>query len=185
MEIDLKKTPLSEIDLTKIDYDKSYVEYDGAKIPIYSRDCIHREYSYWNMRGWHFLENGTHYAERTIHATLHLFYKEEKFCKTCKYEEVDFSYFPYSDCKIREHSHWQPKESVSIGGGWFVEDSSKKKNTISESINKRVKELQNDSMIDYVSMNHIAQHGVNDSLKEVYCFIKAIIEYLEVTNANE
>jgi hypothetical protein len=87
--------------------------------------------------------------------------------------------------KIREHSHWQPKESVSIGGGWFVEDSSKKKNTISESINKRVKELQNDSMIDYVSMNHIAQHGVNDSLKEVYCFIKAIIEYLEVTNANK
>lgn len=83
------------------------------------------------------------------------------------------------------HINWQPKESVSIGGGWFVEDSSKKKNTISESINKRVKELQNDSMIDYVSMNHIAQHGVNDSLKEVYCFIKAIIEYLEVTNANK
>ena len=33
-EIDLKKTPLSEIDLSKIDYEKSYVYLEGRKYKV-------------------------------------------------------------------------------------------------------------------------------------------------------
>ena len=49
----------------------------------------------------------------------------------------------------------------------------------SELIVKRAKELKDDRIKDYISMSHIEQHGVNDCIEEIYCFLMAIIEQLD------
>ena len=119
-EIDLKKTPLSEIDLSKIDYEKSYVEvkhlnnicdlgilgimYDDGFYKANDRlDNVH-----------HFKKNGQY--RHGNEKTLHLFYKEEKRCGNCD-NLIPFGGYGIGMCNHQEtcnnQSHWQPKESVS------------------------------------------------------------------------
>ena len=118
-EIDLKKTPLSEIDLSKIDYEKSYVEvkhlnnicdlgilgimYDDGFYKANDRlDNVH-----------HFKKNGQY--RHGNEKTLHLFYKEEKRCGNCG-NLIPFGGYGIDMCNHQQacnnQSHWQPKELV-------------------------------------------------------------------------
>ena len=115
-EIDLTKTPLSEIDLSRIDYEKSYVEWDGTKMNMRGFNHVSKQDDYWCMDGWHFLANGKNISGRNI--TLHLFYKDEKQCDTCGNCLVDSikreRYFNIKVCKICvKQSKWIPIDSVS------------------------------------------------------------------------
>ena len=81
-EIDLKKTPLSEIDLSKIDYEKSFIEDKDfhAKHHIkHIKSCEHGWFAELadNRAGFTFRNNGKDYFCPT-EFILHLFYKEEK-----------------------------------------------------------------------------------------------------------
>lgn len=100
MEIDLKKTPLSEIDLSKIDYKKSYVIYENCKYLIIENSIKYYEDGLYKMdsnprRGFLFYQNGNHYYKE---ATLHLFYKEDRDCETCHYSEKWRYSYPCSEC---------------------------------------------------------------------------------------
>jgi hypothetical protein len=110
-EIDLTKTPLSELDLSKIDHNKSYVETE-----FFNKKISTIEHYYDDKfvivdtanEGHHFYKNG-----RWVHGigkTLHLFYKEEKGCGNCQY----ICTLPYNDpcykCDTINHPFWQPKE---------------------------------------------------------------------------
>jgi hypothetical protein len=116
MEIDLTKTPLSEIDLSKINYEKSYVMFKGNKYLIientlkqssYEHDFVLYSLDSKPWRGFLFYPDGKHYYNK---ATIHLFYKEEKGCGNCQY----ICTLPYNDpcykCDTINHPFWQPKE---------------------------------------------------------------------------
>jgi len=122
-EINLKVTPLSEIDL-RIDYEKSYVMDNGFKEKIkeirLSKDGLDKEnvclYTIeMGMGNRVFYPNGKHYYGLY---TLHLFYKDEKQCDTCGNCLVDSikreRYFNIKVCKICvKQSKWIPIDSVS------------------------------------------------------------------------
>jgi hypothetical protein len=127
MEIDLKKTPLSEIDLSKIDYEKSYVWRDDDKRMDYVVS-IREAFGSFTKSQWKiqtsewlypFSNNGSH-CNAPKKFTLHLFYKEVRDCPTCKHENVRYGTEPCIDCTIRYDkqvnqltpNHWQPKESA-------------------------------------------------------------------------
>ena len=76
-EIDLTKTLLSEIDLERVDYEKSYIELNNnpEKIMRIKKldDGRYRFSTNGYNIGWTFLNNGKHqYNPQTV--TLHLFY---------------------------------------------------------------------------------------------------------------
>ena len=111
-EIDLKKTPLSEIDLSRIDYEKSYVEYDGKinSIKTIKANFIEER---WEVDCWWFTNQGKHII-RPSTVTLHLFYKEVKSCYMCRYLSGSRYVDPcYSCANIgrSDKDNWQPKES--------------------------------------------------------------------------
>lgn len=125
MEIDLKKTPLSEIDLSKIDYEKSYVIHKNCKYLIIDNSIEYFEDGLYKMnsnprRGFLFYPNGNHYYKE---ATIHLFYKEVRECKTCEYAYNPFAVIRHcGECS--GYSKWipidegvekpiKPKESVT------------------------------------------------------------------------
>ena len=118
MEINLKETPLSEIDLTKIDYEKSYVECciqppKNNKIRGISRKgteftIIDGEPPYGDFT---FRNNGENfYAPNDF--TLHLFYKEVRDCSTCLNRIKTSIGFMCDADRCVNRSGWQPKESV-------------------------------------------------------------------------
>jgi hypothetical protein len=85
-EIDLTKTPLSEIDLSRIDYEKSYVEYDGKinSIKTIKANFIEER---WEVDYWWFTNQGKHII-RPSTITLHLFYKELQDCPHCRFNDL-------------------------------------------------------------------------------------------------
>lgn len=113
MEIDLKKTPLSEIDLSRIDYEKSYVMFKGNKYLIientlkqssYEHDFVLYSLDSKPWRGFLFYPDGKHYYNE---ATLHLFYKEERECKTCEHAYNPFAVIRHcGNCS--GYSKWMP-----------------------------------------------------------------------------
>lgn len=112
-EIDLTKTPLSEIDLSKIDYEKSYVRFKGDKYLIientikqspYEHNFVLYAFDSKPWRGFLFYPDGKHYFNK---ATLHLFYKEERECKTCEYAYNPFAVIRHcGNCS--GYSKWMP-----------------------------------------------------------------------------
>lgn len=111
-EIDLKVTPLSEIDLSRIDYEKSYVEYDGKinSIKTIKANFIEER---WEVDYWWFTNQGKHII-RPSTITLHLFYKEVKSCYMCRYLSGSRYVDPcYSCANIgrSDKDNWLPKES--------------------------------------------------------------------------
>ncbi|MFA5434239.1 MAG: hypothetical protein WC319_15445 [Candidatus Paceibacterota bacterium] len=121
-EIDLKVTPLSEIDLERIDYEKSYVVSCNNNIQvtkiIYNEDNkktwnIHTEEAAFTT--YHFNNNGRH-MYNPEGCTLHLFYKELRDCENCRFTDSSNDEEP---CKSCEGSNWQPIEEISISKGWM------------------------------------------------------------------
>jgi len=121
-EIDLKVTPLSEIDLERIDYEKSYVVSCNNNIQvtkiIYNEDNkktwnIHTEEAAFTT--YHFNNNGRH-MYNPEGCTLHLFYKELRDCENCRFTDSSNDEEP---CKSYEGSNWQPIEEISISKGWI------------------------------------------------------------------
>jgi hypothetical protein len=126
MEINVKETPLSEIDLSKIDYEKSYVHlkigggYPNMEFKIYVIDInAHKDSAiiktnslcqfYW------FNLDGT--PIRDDRFSLHLFYKEARNCNNCN------NFIPFDGNKIgictrqatcNSQSTWQPKKAVNL-----------------------------------------------------------------------
>ena len=114
MEINLKETPLSEIDLTKIDYEKSYVWYKGKKdfiknIVIYDRE----QYKVIISEGQYYFQNNGSHSYNPYSCTLHLFYKEVRDCSTCLNRIKTSIGFMCDADRCVNRSGWQPKKSVT------------------------------------------------------------------------
>jgi hypothetical protein len=119
-EIDLTKTPLSEIDLSRIDYEKSYVwrDNENRKDYVVSIGLAFSSFQTlrWNVQclEWQypFYMNGLHCKAPKLF-TLHLFYKEVRECENCRFvykaPNADDCYKCYVN---KNHPQWQPKESV-------------------------------------------------------------------------
>jgi hypothetical protein len=124
-EIDLKKTPLSEIDLTKIDYEKSYVMDEDRKHKI-NRIMYSEKNDKWNVYeySYDYGDNAFWFSGTGRHRiypknfSLHLFYKEgvrTQSCKGCKHEYGIVDQSPCYGCLDADKwilRNWQPKESV-------------------------------------------------------------------------
>jgi hypothetical protein len=103
MEINLKETPLSEIDLSKIDYEKSYVWYENKKDFIKNIQPFNKSYDVNVDDGFYLFEiTGQHSYDNG--ATLHLFYKQ---CSTCDDEKKPAYDLPCRTCV--DFKSWQPK----------------------------------------------------------------------------
>jgi hypothetical protein len=120
-EIDLTKTPLSEIDLNKIDYEKSYViswgdTYYVKKISYDKVDMIWHIYDSESVDlHYGFSNNGQHiYCPRSC--TLHLFYKEEKSCNDCQYNyDINGISVVLEKCiSCCNNDLWKPKDKHPI-----------------------------------------------------------------------
>jgi hypothetical protein len=161
-EIDLTKTPLSELDLSKIDYNKSYVETE-----FFNKKISTIEHYYDDKfdivdtanEGHHFYKNG-----RWVHGigkTLHLFYKEEKGCGNCQY----ICTLPYNDpcckCDTINHPFWQPKEVKERPAGEWKQVNSHPIIIEYQDLGDKVKILKIEGVM---SADEIEEHAGRDVL---------------------
>jgi hypothetical protein len=160
-EIDLTKTPLSELDLSKIDHNKSYVETE-----FFNKKISTIEHYYDDKfvivdtanEGHHFYKNG-----RWVHGngkTLHLFYKEEKGCGNCQY----ICTLPYNDpcckCDTINHPFWQPKEVKERPAGEWKQVNSHPIIIEYQDLGDKVKIVKIEGVMTHNEIQKHANHSV-------------------------
>jgi hypothetical protein len=165
-EIDLTKTPLSEVDLSKIDYEKSYVMFKGNKYLIientlkqssYEHDFVLYSLGSKPWRGFLFYPDGKHYYNK---ATIHLFYKEEKGCGNCQY----ICTLPYNDpcckCDTINHPFWQPKEVKERPAGEWKQVNSHPIIIEYQDLGDKVKIVKIEGVMTHNEIQKHANHSV-------------------------